>query len=161
MTISTMAGENGIYQYAPSKAACVIAAGLFGLSAIYHVFQLLRSRAWFYTSFVVGALSEFQLRLSTTHTLTFTSDDSGLHFPFPFRWRPQSFRTLHRAVFVHHPTSFALRRNHIHDIWPPCRFCQCCRSFYHPSNTCNQGVCLWRRACFLYASQWRRHDGSS
>ncbi|KAF3008474.1 hypothetical protein E8E13_004553 [Curvularia kusanoi] len=50
-----MENEHGIYQYAPSKAACVLAAGLFGLSALYHTFQLLRSRAWFYTSFVIGA----------------------------------------------------------------------------------------------------------
>jgi hypothetical protein len=52
-----MAGENGIYLYTPSKPACLIAAGLFGVSAAYHLFQLVRSRAWFYTSFVVGALS--------------------------------------------------------------------------------------------------------
>lgn len=53
-----MAGDNGIYPYTPSKPACLIAAGLFGLSAAYHVFQLFRSRAWFYTSFVIGSLSE-------------------------------------------------------------------------------------------------------
>lgn len=50
-----MAGEHGIYPYAPSKPACIIAAVLFGLSAAYHLFQLLKSRAWFYSSLVVGA----------------------------------------------------------------------------------------------------------
>ncbi|KAJ8110332.1 hypothetical protein OPT61_g6800 [Boeremia exigua] len=53
---SEMAGDNGIYLYTPSKEACVIAAGLFGGSALFHIFQLFRSRAWFYTSFVVGSL---------------------------------------------------------------------------------------------------------
>lgn len=65
-----MAGENGFYPYEPSRPACLIAAGLFGLSAVYHIFQLLRSRAWFYTSLVIGALSKSQLCLSNAHALT-------------------------------------------------------------------------------------------
>ena len=56
-----MVNSNGIYLYTPNKAACIIAAGLFGLSAAYHLFQLLRSRAWFYTPFVVGAISELNI----------------------------------------------------------------------------------------------------
>jgi hypothetical protein len=54
---TNMAEDNGIYLYAPSKIACIIAIGLFGISAAYHLFQLIRSKAWFYTSFVVGSLS--------------------------------------------------------------------------------------------------------
>lgn len=65
-----MSGEHGIYQYAPSKPACILAAGLFGLSALYHLFQLIRSRAWFYTSLVVGALSKSSLDCLNVPVLT-------------------------------------------------------------------------------------------
>ncbi|KAF2012586.1 RTA1 like protein [Aaosphaeria arxii CBS 175.79] len=51
-----MAGEHGIYKYEPNKIACIAAAGLFGASALIHLFQMIRSKAWFYTSFCVGAI---------------------------------------------------------------------------------------------------------
>ena len=53
-----MAGDNGIYPYKPNKAIAVLAAILFGASMVYHIFQMIRKRAWFYISFVVGAISK-------------------------------------------------------------------------------------------------------
>ncbi|EMD62746.1 hypothetical protein COCSADRAFT_67636, partial [Bipolaris sorokiniana ND90Pr] len=44
-----------IYIYSPSLAGAVIAAGAFGISAIYHLVQLLRKRAWFYSALTVGS----------------------------------------------------------------------------------------------------------
>ncbi|KAF2799666.1 RTA1 like protein [Melanomma pulvis-pyrius CBS 109.77] len=51
-----MAGDNGIYPYKPNKNVAIGACALFGISALYHLFQMVRRRAWFYTSFVIGAL---------------------------------------------------------------------------------------------------------
>jgi hypothetical protein len=56
-----MAGDNGIYPYKPNKNITLVAAALFGLSAIYHMIQMIRKRAWFYTSFVIGGLSKDSL----------------------------------------------------------------------------------------------------
>ncbi|KAF2715589.1 RTA1-domain-containing protein [Pleomassaria siparia CBS 279.74] len=47
---------NGIYPYKPNKAVTVAAAILFGISAVYHVYQMIRKRAWFYIAFVIGSL---------------------------------------------------------------------------------------------------------
>ena len=80
-----MAGDSGIYPYQPNKAACLIAAGLFGLSAAYHLFQLLRTRAFLYTSFVVGALSMAYIECLHTHMLIVASDDGRLCLPIYIR----------------------------------------------------------------------------
>lgn len=53
-----MAGDNGIYPYKPNRNITLVAAALFGLSALYHMIQMIRKRAWFYTSFVIGGLSK-------------------------------------------------------------------------------------------------------
>jgi hypothetical protein len=53
-----MAGDNGIYPYKPNKNITLVAVALFGLSAIYHLVHMIRKRAWFYSSFVVGAMSK-------------------------------------------------------------------------------------------------------
>ena len=156
-----MSGDNGIYPYKPNKAACIIAAALFGLSATYHLFQLVRSRAWFYTSFVVGASSKSQLGLDSVHTLISVSDDGRIHLPLHFCWIPCRFGAVHWAILIHHLASFALRRYDIHDIRPSRPFRQCYRSFDHPSNIGHQGVRLWRRGFFLHAGWRRRYDGAS
>lgn len=56
---SSQAGNNGLYPYSPSEVGAILFAGLFGLSTLYHLFQMIRGRAWFYTAFVVGAISTF------------------------------------------------------------------------------------------------------
>jgi hypothetical protein len=70
---------NGIYHYKPSEIGAIIFAGLFGISTILHILQMIRGRAWFYTSFVIGSISMsllpslplFYLRLiSSFSTLT-------------------------------------------------------------------------------------------
>lgn len=55
---TNMAGQNGIYLYEPSLAAAIIAAIAFGTSAVYHLIQMIRKRAWFYSSLTVGAFSK-------------------------------------------------------------------------------------------------------
>lgn len=53
-----MAGQNGIYLYEPSLVGAIVAAGAFGISAIYHLIQMIRKRAWFYSSLTVGSFSK-------------------------------------------------------------------------------------------------------
>jgi hypothetical protein len=50
--------KTGLFPYAPSEIGAVLFAGLFGLSTLYHLFQMIRGRAWFYTAFVVGSISK-------------------------------------------------------------------------------------------------------
>jgi hypothetical protein len=62
-----MAGQTGIYLYEPSLAGALIATAAFGASAVYHLIQLIRKRAWFYSSLTIGAFSkcsEVSCRLS-------------------------------------------------------------------------------------------------
>jgi hypothetical protein len=54
----TMAEQNGIYLYKPSLVAAIIAASAFGISAIVHLIQMIRKRAWFYTCLTMGAYSK-------------------------------------------------------------------------------------------------------
>ena len=55
---NTMTGQTGIYLYEPSQAGAIIAASAFGISATYHLFQMIRKRAWFYGSLTVGSFSK-------------------------------------------------------------------------------------------------------
>ncbi|KAI4671230.1 uncharacterized protein J4E88_009263 [Alternaria novae-zelandiae] len=45
-----------LFPYEPSKVGAILFAVLFGLSTIYHLFQMIRGRAWFYTAFVIGSI---------------------------------------------------------------------------------------------------------
>ncbi|KAG4411841.1 hypothetical protein IFR04_015025 [Cadophora malorum] len=51
-----MATDNGIYPYTPNGPVCVVMAMLFGISAGFHLFQMIRKKTWFYTPLVVGAI---------------------------------------------------------------------------------------------------------
>ncbi|KAF7859690.1 hypothetical protein EAF04_008769 [Stromatinia cepivora] len=48
--------DKGIYPYKPNSKICIVAAILFGSSAFFHVWQMLRKRTWFYTPLLVGAV---------------------------------------------------------------------------------------------------------
>jgi hypothetical protein len=47
------------YDYNPSKAAAIIAIICYGASLGYHVFQLVKLKCYFFTTFIIGAFSEF------------------------------------------------------------------------------------------------------
>ncbi|KAG4442942.1 hypothetical protein IFR05_001555 [Cadophora sp. M221] len=47
---------NGIYPYKPNSSICIVVAILFGGSALYHIFQMIRKKTWFYTPLIVGSL---------------------------------------------------------------------------------------------------------
>ncbi|CRG83388.1 Protein RTA1 [Talaromyces islandicus] len=47
-----------LYYYTPSTAAAVIFVVLFGLSTVYHFYQLLRTRTWFMIPFLIGGALE-------------------------------------------------------------------------------------------------------
>ncbi|PMD36384.1 RTA1-domain-containing protein [Hyaloscypha variabilis F] len=51
-----MATDNGIYPYTPNGPVCIVMVLLFGTSAGYHLFQMIRKKTWFYTPLVVGAI---------------------------------------------------------------------------------------------------------
>ncbi|KAH7123312.1 RTA-like protein [Dactylonectria estremocensis] len=46
------------YHYDPSLAAAVIFAGLFGISGLAHLVQMIKGRAWYFAAFFVGVLFE-------------------------------------------------------------------------------------------------------
>lgn len=46
-----------LYQYEPSKPAAIIAIICYALSSLYHIYQLIQLKAYFFTTFIVGALS--------------------------------------------------------------------------------------------------------
>ncbi|KAH7377420.1 RTA1 like protein-domain-containing protein [Cadophora sp. MPI-SDFR-AT-0126] len=51
-----MEDDTGIYPYQPNGKICIVAAILFGGSAFFHLWQMLRKRTWFYTPLLVGAV---------------------------------------------------------------------------------------------------------
>ena len=71
---STNKEAYALFPYEPSKVGAILFAVLFGLSTIYHLFQMIRSRAWFYTAFVVGSISTSSLYSSLSrHPILTTS----------------------------------------------------------------------------------------
>ncbi|KAI1039542.1 hypothetical protein LB505_002574 [Fusarium chuoi] len=48
-----MAEENERYMYDPSMAAAVIFVVSFSLSGLYHVFQVIKFRSWYFIPFVL------------------------------------------------------------------------------------------------------------
>ncbi|KAF0324329.1 RTM1 protein [Colletotrichum asianum] len=46
------------YHYEPSMVAAVIFIGVFGLSGLLHIWQLVRARTWYFIPFVIGCLFE-------------------------------------------------------------------------------------------------------
>lgn len=47
-----------LYHYDPSVAAAVVFVLLFLATSIYHVWQMVRSRTWFFLAFIVGGICE-------------------------------------------------------------------------------------------------------
>ncbi|CEL09773.1 Putative RTA1 like protein [Aspergillus calidoustus] len=45
-----------LYRYTPNRAAAGLFVALFLLTTIYHVYQVWRQRAWYFTAFVVGGI---------------------------------------------------------------------------------------------------------
>jgi hypothetical protein len=52
------------YNYNPSMPAAVIFIVVFGLAAILHTWQLLRSRTWYFIPFLIGCLCRLRRVLS-------------------------------------------------------------------------------------------------
>ncbi|KAH6674771.1 RTA1 like protein-domain-containing protein [Halenospora varia] len=52
---TTEAATHQLYHYTPSTIVPIICAGIFGASAFFHLFQMIRKRTWFYTAFTVGS----------------------------------------------------------------------------------------------------------
>ncbi|KAK2761833.1 rta1 domain-containing protein [Colletotrichum kahawae] len=46
------------YHYEPSMVAAVIFIGVFGISGLLHIWQLIRSRTWYFIPFVIGCIFE-------------------------------------------------------------------------------------------------------
>lgn len=59
--------EYSFYHYNPSVAAAVIALTCYGASTGFHIFQLWKLRSWFFTTFVVGAISKTVPSSSVKH----------------------------------------------------------------------------------------------
>ncbi|PLB54150.1 putative RTA1 domain protein [Aspergillus steynii IBT 23096] len=49
-------GSWSLYDYEPSKPAALVAILAYALSSIYHIYQLVQLKAYFFTSFIVGAI---------------------------------------------------------------------------------------------------------
>lgn len=48
-----------LYRYTPSLEAAAIFAALFAGTTIVHIYQLVKTKAWYFTPFVVGGVCEY------------------------------------------------------------------------------------------------------
>jgi hypothetical protein len=55
-------GSSGYYPYDPSKAGAAIVMLLFGTSAFFHLWQMIKTKTWYFSAFLVGAFSEYRTR---------------------------------------------------------------------------------------------------
>lgn len=44
------------YHYSPSLAAAATFAALFGTTTLFHLYQVLRTKTWYFTAFIIGGL---------------------------------------------------------------------------------------------------------
>lgn len=65
--ILNMAEGFKLYHYNPSAGAAVAFAAVFGLTTVIHIWQLGRSRAWYFIPFLIGCFCE------SIHVLIFSS----------------------------------------------------------------------------------------
>jgi hypothetical protein len=54
-----------LFRYTPSQAAAGLFAGLFFITTLFHLYQVYKSRAWYFIPFVVGGVCKNRT-LSTT-----------------------------------------------------------------------------------------------
>lgn len=57
ISLTMEASPNGIYKYKPNQPICIVAACLFGTSAAYHTYKMIRTRTWYHISLVIGSWS--------------------------------------------------------------------------------------------------------
>jgi hypothetical protein len=57
-TTSTSDSDFKLYRYDPSLGAAVLFIALFSIASFLHLYQLLRTRTWFFIPFVVGGFFE-------------------------------------------------------------------------------------------------------
>lgn len=50
--------KENLYPYTPSETLTLLAAALFGVSAIVHLVVMIRKRTWFYMALVIGSFSK-------------------------------------------------------------------------------------------------------
>lgn len=48
-----------LYNYNPSGVAAIIFVVLFGLTTLVHIFQMIRSRSWFFIPFIIGGICQY------------------------------------------------------------------------------------------------------
>lgn len=77
-----MAEGNTRYHYDPSMVAAVIFIVVFSLSGIYHTYQVIRLRSWYFIPFIVGSIgineSDTLRRLSNKLICSIRSRDHWL-----------------------------------------------------------------------------------
>lgn len=60
-----------LYQYEPSVAAAALFIGLFAITTALHLYQMIRTRTWFFIPFVCGGICKLSNRPFVTSGLTF------------------------------------------------------------------------------------------
>ncbi|KAI8724381.1 hypothetical protein NCS52_00007000 [Fusarium sp. LHS14.1] len=76
-----MAEENDRYKYDPSMAAAVIFIVCFSLSGLYHVFQVIKLRSWYFIPFIIGCAVE---AIGYGGRAINAGEESGQWTEFPF-----------------------------------------------------------------------------
>lgn len=66
-----------LYHYDPSVAAAVVFVILFLATSIYHVWQMVRARTWFFTAFIIGGICEQNTASTSRRSLTIPQSSSS------------------------------------------------------------------------------------
>ncbi|KAI8656450.1 hypothetical protein NCS56_01249100 [Fusarium sp. Ph1] len=67
-------GEFVFYHYGPSLPAAVVFISLFGITSLLHLYQLIRSRAWYFIPFFAGCIFEIVGYIGRALSATETPD---------------------------------------------------------------------------------------
>ena len=102
------------YLYNPSKPLAGVCAGLFGLSFLVTLYQIIRKKAWVWIFMLLAIASMFNSNQSfSSHTDKYHSGGCRLHSQNQVCLWANREEAIRASIYPHHPTSCLDGRCHL------------------------------------------------
>lgn len=107
------------YRYDPSMGGAILFTLLFIGTTFYHMFQLFRTRAWYFVPFVVGGICKCDLALTLDLHADIGSRDCRIHWTCLIQQTESEldFRALHSADALSAPRPGSPGSFNLHVPW--------------------------------------------
>lgn len=146
------------YHYDPSLAAAVIFAVLFGISAVWHAFQLVHTKTWYFIAFLIGVLCKFHyISRNTVRVLTQCYSWGGRVFIASGKCGRDP-ELVNSSLYNPDSPSFVstspLRSFDIHGTWSDYESFGSWPFVSNLNKMANQSICFGRHSIICYSVYW-------